>query len=177
MAITKKRKETLVTRYKDLMGRSQGVVLSSYCGLSVKELEALRRRVRELGGEFHVVKNKLVALALNEAGLSMSPEVMEGPTAVGFAEEDALAVAKAIVDFGRESEFVRIKGGVIDGVAYNAKQMQRLAEMPPLPVVRAQLLGLLSTPGSRLAGVVAGSIRQAINVIKAYSEKPAPSAA
>ena len=177
MAITKARKQSIVGGYRDLIGRSHGIVLASYIGSSVKDMERLRRKVRETGGEFHVIKNRLVKLALQEAGLGIGPEALRGPTAVGFIEDDPIALTKAMAEFARESEFVRLKGGILDGVAYDGSQMVRIADIPPLPVVRAQLLGVLSAPGSRVAGALASSVRQLVNVVKAYSDKVAAAAA
>lgn len=171
MAITKKHKQALVDRYRELVQSSQGIVLASFTGLTVKELETLRRRIRELGGEFHVVQNRLAALALKEAGLSMPAEALQGSTAVGFAAEDPLAIAKAIAEFGRDLEGVRIKGGMIGGLVYSGLEVQRLAELPPLPVLRSRLLGLIQTPGGRVARALASSVRQVASVLKAYSEQ------
>lgn len=177
MAITRERKKSIVGGYRDLVGRSQGIVLVSYIGSSVKDMERLRRKVREAGGEFHVIKNRLVKLALEDAGLGIGPEALRGPTAVGFVEEDPIALAKTMAEFSRESEFVRLKGGILDGVVYDGSQMVRIAEMPPLPVVRAQFLGVLGAPGSRVAGALAGSVRQLVNVVKAYADKSAAATA
>jgi len=96
---------------------------------------------------------------------------------MGFAFNDVAAVAKAIADFVKDSEFVKMKGGVMGGKLLSAKQVESLAALPPLPVVRAQLLGLINAPATRLTGVIAGGVRQVVNVVKAYSEKQAPAPA
>jgi len=177
LPFSKERKQAMVEYYRDLIGKSQGIVLASYSGLRVKDVERLRRKVRELGGEFHVVKNRLVRLTLKEAGLMVADEALQGATAVGFAPDDPLAVAKAIVDFSKETDRVKVKGGVVNGIVYDAGQMVRLADMPPLPVLRAQLLGLLNTPATRLATLLATPARQLATVVKAYADKPAEAAA
>jgi large subunit ribosomal protein L10 len=177
LAITKERKQAIVKHYRDLVGSSQGIVLASYSGLAVKDLERLRRKVRELGGEFHVVKNRLTRLTLKEAGLAVADEALEGSTAVGFALDEPLAVAKAIVDFSKESDKVKVKAGVVNGVVYDGAQMVRLAGLPPLPVLRAQLLGLFNTPATRLASILVTPARQIASVVKAYADKPAEAAA
>lgn len=177
MAITKERKQAIVKQYRDLVGKSQGIVLASYSGLKVKDLERLRRKVRELGGEFHVVQNRLARLTLKDAGLGVADEALEGATAVGFALDEPLALAKAIVDFSRESDKVKIKAGVVNGVVYDGVQMVRLAEMPPLPVIRAQLLGLFGTPATRLASLLVTPARQMASVVRAYSDKAAEAVA
>ncbi len=177
MAISKQRKQALVQQYRDLVGKSEGIILASYSGLPVKDLERLRRKVRDLGGEFHVVKNRLARLTLLEAGLTIADEALEGATAVGFAPDEPLALAKAIVDFTKESDRVKVKAGVINGVVYGGGQIMRLAETPPLPVLRARLLGLLNAPATRLARVLSAPARQISTVVKAYADTGAVAAA
>lgn len=171
MAITKEKKSELVANYKELVEESRAIILTSYSGVTVKELEEVRRKIRELGGEFHIVKNTLFALVMNEAGISLPEETFVGTTAIGFAMEEIPGVAKAIVDLAREVETVRIKGGLLEQEIYNASQIEMLADLPPLPVVRSQLLSMLQAPASRVAMSLAGSVRQLLNVTKAYADK------
>ena len=171
MAITKKRRAELVQQYSELMKKSEALFITSYTGLPVKGIEQLRRKVRESSGEFHVVKNTLAAIAIKSAGFSVPESLLAGSTAIGFAFADVPAVAKALSDFAKDSEFVKVKGGVMGKNVLDPKQVSALASLPPLPVVRAQLLGLLNTPATRLTGTVASGVRQVVNVVKAYSEK------
>jgi large subunit ribosomal protein L10 len=177
LAISKARKRELVEQYRELIKQSHGMILTSYSGLAVKDIQELRGRIREAGGELHVVKNNLISLALKAADIALPAEALTGTTAIGFAGEDVPAVAKAIVELGRQFDFVRVKAGVVDGISYGPRQVERLADLPPQPVVQAQLLGVLQAPGGKLAGVLAGSVRQILNVIKAYSDKEAAAAA
>ncbi len=170
LAISKKRKQELVATYRDLIQRHPGLFLAGFNGMSVKALDQLRRRIRESGGELHVVQNRLLALALKESGLSLPEAAFEGSTVVGFAGEDAIGVAKAMVEVARQSEALSVKAALLEGAVYDSRQVQRLADLPPLAVVRAQLLGLLQAPATRIAGALAGSVRQVMNVMKAYSE-------
>ncbi len=176
MAITKARRQELVAEYTELLGKSKALFLAEYSGLTMKGMDTVRGRVRQAKGEFHVAKNTLAELALRQAGYPIPGGELRGATAVGFAFEAVPAVAKAIVDFTRETEFVKIKGGLLGNQLLSPDQVKALASLPPLPVVRAQLLGLLSAPASRVAGVVAGSVRQVVSVVKAYSEKEAEAA-
>jgi large subunit ribosomal protein L10 len=161
----------MVQTYREWLQASSGLVLTSYSGMSVRALEDLRRKVREAGGEFHVIKNRLMALAMRQAGMEVPVQALEGTTAIGFAGDDVPAVLKAIVDTARLAEALKVKAAVLEGRIYEARQVERLAELPPLPVMRAQLLGLLQAPATRVAGALAGSVRQMVNVVKAYSEK------
>lgn len=171
MAITKEHKEGLVQQYTDLITGNVGIVLTSFSGLSVKRTEELRGRIREMGGEFHIVKNTLAKLAFDQAGLDIPPEFLVGTTAIGFANEDVPALAKAIVDLSKESEALSIKVGVLEGEVIDEVKVVSLAELPPLPTLQAQLMGLIQTPARRVASALASSIRQVINVTSAYAQK------
>lgn len=170
MALTKERKQELIAAYRDLVKKSQALVLADYRGLPMSGLSALRGKVREASGEFRITKNTLTAITLKEAGLPAPAEFFTGPTAIGFAFSDAPGVAKAIVDFAKESQ-LRVKGGLLGDRVLTDKDVEALAALPPLPVMRAQLIGLISAPASRLAGVLAGGVRQVVNVVKAYADK------
>jgi large subunit ribosomal protein L10 len=177
LAISKTRKDELVVEYNELLNNSSAIILTSYSGVPVKDLESLRRTIREVGGEFHIVKNTLIELALDNAGLSIPKDMLVGTTAIGFATDDVPNVAKAVVDLSRESGTIAIKGGMIDKILYDPKQIVQLADLPPLPVLRAQLLSQIQAPGTRVALALANSVRQIINVTKAYSESGAAIAA
>jgi len=176
LAISRKKKEALVETYRQILKENTSLILTDYSGLTVKEMEALRTRIRELGGEFHVVKNSLAKRAFEEADLPEPEHALDGPTAIGVISEDVPALAKAIVDLAKETEILRIKAGVIDGRVLDAAEIKRLAELPPMPVVQAQLLGLIQTPAQQIAGVLASTLQGLVRVIKAYSEQEAAAA-
>jgi large subunit ribosomal protein L10 len=177
LAINKEKKEQLVAAYKELLGESSALIMTSYSGVTVKQLEVVRRKIRELGGEFHIVKNTLFSLVMNEAGISLPEDTYIGTTAIGFALEEIPGVAKAIVDLSRDVESVNIKGGLIENVVYDAAQIELLADLPPLPVLRAQLLSVVQAPASRIAMTFAGSVRQLVNVTNAYADSGEATAA
>ena len=109
MAISKEKKAELIEHYKDLVVRSQAIFLTEYRGLTMSELEELRRKIREAGGEFHVVKNTLSKLAFEAEGLPMSEGHFEGPTAIGFVFQDAPSIAKIMANFAKGNELLKIK--------------------------------------------------------------------
>lgn len=170
MAILRSRKVELVTEYENLFKDSSGFILTTCSGVPVKELETIRQNIREVGGEFRVVKNTLLSRALDGVGIDLPEEIFIGTTAIGFATDDIAGVAKAVVDLARGFDSVNIKGGVIEKVIYDAEQVTMLADLPPLPVLRAQLLAQLQSPGSTVAMLLASAVRQLLNVTKAYSE-------
>lgn len=178
MAITKKRKHEVVAQYSEWAKRCQALILTEYTGITMKQLDELRKKAREVGGEFHIVKNTLASLALKDQDMPLPESFFEGSTAVGFAFTDAPAMAKALTEFTRTSEFIKIKGGYLGKQAMSAEEVKALAELPPLPVIRAQLLGTLLAPASQLARTLAEPARMVAAVVKAYAEREsAPEAA
>jgi large subunit ribosomal protein L10 len=176
LAITKERKNELITQYSEWVMNSKALVLTQYVGLTMKDIDALRMKVRENGGEFHIIKNTLAKRAFEQAGFSIQKEQLEGSTAVVFAFTDAPATVKAVTDFVKTSEFLKIKGGFLEKQALTPEGVKALAELPPLPVLRGQLLGTLLAPASKLVRTLAEPGRMIVAVIKAHAEPEAASA-
>ena len=169
MAVSKERKKEIVAAYQEWLGNSQGVFLAEYIGLSVKDMDALREKVRDAGGEFHVIKNTLGKIAFEESGYEVPEDLFLGSTAAGFAFEDAPAMAKALSDFSKSVDFLKIKGGYLEKNMVSVDEIKALADLPPLPVVQAHLLGTLMAPASQLARVLAEPARQVAAVLGAYA--------
>lgn len=173
MALSKERKEELVAKYETWIKESEAIFLTEYSGLDMAAIDDLRGNVREAGGEFHIMKNRLAKLAFKAAGLEVPEEYLLGSTAVGIAYEDAPAVAKAIVDFAKDAEVVKIKGGFFSGDHVSGDDIIRLAKLPPLPVVRGQLLALFNTPATQLSRLLAEPGRQIAQILKAFADSGA----
>jgi large subunit ribosomal protein L10 len=177
LAKSKAQKEAMLAEYMEWLKKSQAVVLVEYTGLKMKDLDVIRARARENGGEFHIVKNTLAKLALEKAGYSVPADYADKSTAIGFAYHDVAAFTKALTEATKGMEAVKVKGGFLDAKALSAAQVKSLASLPPLPVVRSQLLGVLQAPASKLVRTLAEPGRSLACVVKAYSEKAAPVAA
>lgn len=177
MAKSKAQKETILTRYMDWVGKSQAVVLVEYTGLKMSNLDAIRARIREAGGEFHIVKNTLAKLALEKSGYQVPAEFAEKSTAIGFAFSDPAGFAKALTEATKGLEAVKIKGGFMGSLMLKPAEVKALASLPPLPVVRGQLLGILQAPAGRLVRTLAEPGRRVASVVRSFSEKAAPVAA
>ena len=173
MAITKEQKQELVDNYVNWLDKSVALFLTEYTGLDMKNIDALRGKIRESGGEFHIVKNSLGKVAFKQAGLEIPEQHLEGSTAIAFAFDDAPATAKAITDFAKESDFLKIKVGFLEKQLVGAAEVKALADLPPLPVMRAQLLGVIMAPANKLVRTLAEPARQLASVFKAYSDKEA----
>lgn len=177
MSKSKAQKETILTQYMEWVSKSQAVVLVEYSGLKTNNLDAIRAKVREAGGEFHIVKNTLAKLALEKAGFNVPADYTEKSTAIGFAFSDPAGFAKALTEATKGMEAVKIKGGFMGAVTLKPAEVKALASLPPLPIMRAQLLGILQAPASKLVRILAEPGRQVAYVVKAFSEKAAPIAA
>ena len=173
LAITKERKNELVAQYSEWVSRSKALVFTQYVGLTMKDIDTLRIKVRDNGGEFHIIKNTLAKLAFEQAGYAVPEGQLEGSTAIVFAYTDAPAIAKAVMEFARTSEFLKVKGGFLEKQHLMPEGVKVLAELPPLPVVRAQLLGTLLAPASKLVRTLAEPGRMIAAVIKAHAEPEA----
>lgn len=171
MAITKEHKEEILETYRDWLKRSQAVILVEYTGAKMKNMDAIRAKVRESGGEFHVIKNTLARRAFADNGWSVPEGYLVKSTAVSFAFSDPALTAKALADATKGMEFVKVKGGFMAGQTLNPVQVKALAELPPLPIVRSQLLGVLQAPASKLVRTIAEPARSLASVFRAYSEK------
>jgi large subunit ribosomal protein L10 len=177
LAFTKEHKAELLDQYEKWLNQSQVVLMLEYNHMGMKDIDVLRAKAREAGGQVHVVKNTLLGMALDKAGIK-DKKYLEGTSLVGFALSDAAALAKVFNDAAKGSEIFKLKGGYMDGQAISSAEITALAELPPLPVMRARLLGLLVAPASKLVRTLAEPARQVAAVVKAYSEKePAKAAA
>ena len=177
MAKTKQQKEGMLTQYVEWLKKSQAVFLVEYTGVTMKELDNLRAKAREAGGEFHIVKNTLAKKALEQAGHAVPADYLVRSTAVGFAFTDVASFSKALTDSIKGLDAVKVKGGFMGAELLNPAQVKALASLPPLPVVRAQLLGVLQAPAGKLVRTLAEPGRRMAYVVKAFTDKAAPAAA
>jgi large subunit ribosomal protein L10 len=169
LAFTKEEKEKLLEQYDAWLARSQAVYLLQYSKMSMKDIDGMRAKAREVGAEMHVVKNTLFDIALSKMGIE-AKEFLEQTSLVGFAFNDAPALAK-VVNEAAKSDIFKVKGGLLGKRTISASDIKALADMPPLPVIRAQLLGILSAPASKLVRTFNEPARGLAAVVKAYSEK------
>jgi large subunit ribosomal protein L10 len=179
LAITKQHKGELVEEYTGWLKHSQAIILVDYRGVLTKDVFRLRTKVREAKGEFHVTKNTLIARALSEAGLPVPEAMLAGPTAMSFCFENPPAVAKAVLDFAEETKLMTVKGAVLGNRIIDRAGVKALSELPPRPVVMAQVLGTIQAPAGKVAGVLNSAVAQIVRVIQARVDqlKAAESAA
>ncbi len=171
MALSREEKEKRVAQYAEQLKESRGVILVDYRGLTVGEMEEIRNRIRPLAGRFQVIKNRLLHLALQEQEMAFPDDWLVGPTAVSFCTDEVPPVAKALVEAGKETEMLSLKGGWMNESLLSAEQVRSIADLPPREVLLAQALGAINGPSRQVAGVIAGGVRQVLNVVQAYVDK------
>ena len=183
MSLNRNEKQTVVTDVAAQVGRSQTLALAEYRGLTVAHLDALRKTAREKGVYLHVLKNTLARRAVAGTPFEVASASMVGPLIYGFSQ-DAVAAAKVIADFAKGNDKLVIKAGAYAGKMLDAKGVQSLASIPTKEVLLSQLLGLMMSPISRMARVLAALAEQRGAGAEAAAEPaaepsadPAPAAA
>ena len=134
-------KKGVVADIKEKFEKAQSVVLVDYRGLNVAEVTDLRNQLRKAGVEYAVLKNTMINLAVKDMNLDDMKPHLEGPTAVAFGYEDAVAPAKILADFAKKNKNVTIKCGVVDGAYIDEKGVQALANTPSREVLIAKIMG------------------------------------
>ena len=153
-----KNQETLAAIKEDL-GGACAVWVVDYCGLTVKEIQALRRSIREAGGSMKVYKNTLMRIALADAGLPTLDDLLQGPSAFVFADKDAAAAAKAVKEFAKNNQKLEIKGGLMEGKAVTAEEVEAIASLPSREQLLGQIAGAISGVARGLAVSLSGVSR------------------
>jgi len=154
LSLNRNEKAAVISDVAAQVARSQTLALAEYRGLTVEHLNNLRRQAREKGVYLHVLKNTLARRAVAGTPFECAAETMAGPLIYGFSE-DAVAAAKVIADFAKGNDKLIVKGGAYAGKALDANGVKALASIPSKEVLLSQLLGLMQSPVSRMARVLA----------------------
>jgi large subunit ribosomal protein L10 len=171
--VKKEDKEQVVTTLTERLKTAETVLVADYRGLTMPQIDALRSRLLESGARFSVVKNTLTRRAAEAAGADALLALLEGPSAIAFIESDGdmLAAAKALADSARETKVLVIRGGVIQGRTASAEEVERLATLPPIDVLRGQVIGAIIAPLSAIAGLVNAPLQNLYGLIDARIEQ------
>ena len=161
----------------DRIKRSTIAIATDFSGLGVNQLTELRRRLREQGVEYRVVKNRLAALAATEAGVDRFRELLEGVTGIVFGYGEPEAAAKVVDQYVKQTRSpLRIRNGIMAGEVLTAAQVNAIAVLPPKQELRAMLLGQLNAPIAGLVNVLIGPVRGLAIVLQRRAEQLAGSA-
>ncbi len=177
MPITRERKEELVAQYVEILEQSNGFAIVNSQNMSVGKVEALRKKIYEAGGKYVVTKNTLLTKALEQAGWTVPEEHLVGPTAVAFGVENFPGVAKAVLEFIKDenlAEVMKIEGGVMGGQdILSAADVKAVSELPTLPELQAQIIGLLVSPSRSIVTILNNAESGVVNVLQAWLDKDA----
>jgi len=154
LSLNRNEKAAVITDVAAQVARSQTLALAEYRGLTVEHLNNLRRQARDKGVYLHVLKNTLARRAVAGTPFEVASESMVGPLIYGFSE-DAVAAAKVLSDFAKGNDKLVVKGGAYAGRVLSAEGVKSLAAIPSKEVLLSQLLGLMQSPVSRMARVLA----------------------
>ena len=174
----KSEKERIVAELTEKLKDTPTLFVADYRGLSVTEIDDLRTKLIEQGARFTVVKNTLSRRAAEEAGADALLAMLEGPTAIAFieAEGDMVAVAKALVDSARTTKILAIRGGILDGSPIGEEDVKNLAMLPPIDVLRGQVLGAITAPLMTVVGLISAPVRDLVGLLEARISQLAESA-
>ncbi len=166
-------KSTKVAEIKQRFSGAVGVIMTDYRGLSVKQMQALRSKLRETGCEIKVYKNSLTEIAVRELALPSMGDLLEGPTAFVFAPEDSVATAKAIVDFAKEHKALEVKGGFIENGLVDAAGVKAIASLPSREELVAKLMGVLLGPVRGFMGMANAPVSAFARAVQAVADQKA----
>jgi large subunit ribosomal protein L10 len=167
--VLKTEKERIVEELAAELGSADTLIVADYRGLTNKQLEALRDQLIPHGARFRIVKNTLTRRAAEQAGADALLVMLEGPTAIAFIESsgDPAAVAKALAATARETNVLTLRGGILEGKTLSGDEVQQLAKLPPVDVLRGQLVGAIVAPLDQLLGLVTAPLRDLRGLIEA----------
>ena len=154
MSLNRSEKEAVINEVTELAAKAQTLVMAEYRGITVAQMTELRNQARSNGVTLSVLKNTLARRAVAGSSFESAAEQMTGPLIYGFSE-DAVAAAKVVAEFAKTNDKLVIRGGVYDGKALDANGVKQLASIPTKEVLLSQLCGLLMSPVSRTARVLA----------------------
>ncbi len=167
MAITREKKGALVSEYVEKLRRSQAVIVAEYRGLTVKQLETLRRDLRSNDSELVIAKNTLIGRALTEVGMAAPKTLLSGPTAVAFIFGELAAPTRSLLKYAKDTKIMVIRGGVMGRTSFDDATVQALTDLPNRQQLRGQVVGALQAPLASLVNVLSSPMRGFLNLLNA----------
>ena len=165
-------KREFVTNLNTVFENTGSVVVAHYTGLTVAQMSDLRSKMRVAGGTVKVAKNRLARIALQGTKSEGMADLFKGQTLIAYSD-DPVTAPKIAVEFAKTNDKLVILGGAMGATTLNADGIKALATMPSLDELRAKLVGMISTPATRIAQVLSAPGAQVARVLNAYSQKDA----
>ena len=170
LAVERAEKAELITSLQASFATAGSIVVAQNAGLTVADLENLRRQMKQAGGTIKVAKNRLAKLALKETDNADMSALFTGPTVVAFAK-DPMTAPKVAAAFADKNQKFVVLGGAMGKTGLDANNVKALATMPSLDELRARLVGMITSPATRVARIVAAPAAQLARVVGAYARK------
>jgi large subunit ribosomal protein L10 len=171
--VDKEQKQRQVEELAERLRGADSLIVADYRGLTMPQIDELRTKLLEQGARFTVVKNTLTRRAAEEAGADALLALLDGPTAIAFLESegDPVAVAKALQDAARDTQVLAVRGGVLQGRSITSEDVAELAKLPPLDVLRGQVLGAVTAPLTAIVGLFTAPLQDLVGLIDARIEQ------
>jgi large subunit ribosomal protein L10 len=171
--VKKEDKERVVADLTERLQSSDTLIVADYRGLTMTQIDDLRGKLLEHGARFAVVKNTLTRRAAEAAGADALLALLEGPTAIAFLESDGdpVAVAKALSDAARDTRILAVRGGLLEGRPMEPEEVESLAKLPPLDILRGQVLGAVTAPLMTIVGLFAAPLQDLYGLLDARIEQ------
>ncbi|MEQ1704699.1 MAG: 50S ribosomal protein L10 [Rickettsiales bacterium] len=170
MPMTRIQKKALIESTNEKLNKAGIALVVHNNGLTVAQVSELRRKLRDVGAEFKVSKNRLTKIAAKDTPLEGIIDLLKGPSAIATSA-DPVSVAKGLVDFAKTNEKLVIIGGAYGSQKLDAKAIESLAKLPSLNELRAKIVGIIQTPATRIAGVLQAPGGGVARVIAAHANK------
>lgn len=168
--LNKSQKEKIVASLKEALDGNKILVMADFRGLTVGDMNDLKKEVREVGGRTQVIKKTLVNVTLKEKGIDFDTRQFTGPLAFIFGPDET-AVPKKVWSFSRKNENLKVEGGMLENEIVTKSDIEVLAKLPSKEELLGKLVGTIQGPVNGFARVLSGTIGSLANVIKAISNK------
>jgi len=173
MVLTKDQKKNLIDGIQNRVVKSKTLVFTNYQGLKVKDLNILRKKLKEKGIEYKVIKNTLARLVFKNNDLKIEDTILDKPAAVAFGYKDEVEPSKIIHEFAKTNNKLEILGGIVNGEFMDVAAIKALALLPSREELYAKVVGSIAAPISGFVNVMSGNLRGLVSVLKQYQEKKA----
>ena len=169
--LSKAEKQKIIDDLSSRFHSVPSVFIVEYQGLKVKEMDVLRKKLRQTNTELRVVKNTLLEKASLGTDVEKMKDLFSGPTAVAICDGESSAAVKVFVDYGRDFPEIRIKGGIFEGEVVDVPGIEKIAKLPSRQELVSEFVGLLSAPMGNLVGVLEQARSNIVNVLEGLKEK------
>lgn len=173
MLLTRNQKEQLISEMLEGLEKSKAILLVNYQGLKVKEIQELKKNLKQQGIGFQITKNTLLKIAFKKAGLSVEESLLDQPVAIVWGNTDEVTPAKITLDFGKTAEKLEVIGGIVNKNFADISIIKQLAALPSRQDLYAKLVGSLNAPMYRLVNSLQGNLRSLVYILKQYQENKA----